>query len=1122
MIKSYLLTLIAFCVVLSGFSQSKTNYHLSKLLIDNPDSDNLIQVYVRGNENAIKNCVHNANGYFKYTVGGISSVEIQVKNISKLLECEGIVSVKFYPSQFQPLNDSVLQHTSTLPVHAGQAPLPQGYDGSGVVMGYIDTGIDITHPDFKDNLGHTRIKYIWDHRATAGATPAAAPAGFAYGVEWDSTEIDNGQCTHFDYLPWSGHGTHVIGIGSGNGLATGQYMGVAPKSDIIVVALNFASPKIPDAVNYIYTKAKALGKPCVINASVGGDYGPHDGSDDESQTIKNLINQDSGQAFVAAAGNSGHIPFHLGYNVTADTNFTLFPKVGPGVYFEIFADTSDLNNVELAFGADQMAPVHSYRGRTKFTKISTMPFKVFVNDTVWNNGNRIGTLQYYLEPYGSRYGLYVFIIPDTAAYQWRLVTKGNGKFDLWNYLVPNMTASPITNSGLPSLATMPDSMFYKMPDTKKTVSSGFQCLDEVITVTNYINRNAYIDVTGTPQSIAVMPGARESTRSAKGPTADGRIKPDIAAPGHYSIAAIDKTYKATISPTHFTMALGGYHIRSGFTSQASPIVAGIAALYLQKNPTATATQVQQAIIKCPIQDSFTGNNLPDDYWGYGKVNAFGALNENLIVSQPASVSVCDGTNATFSTVANGTGLTYQWVIEQAGSLVNLTNAAPYSGVTTATLTVSSANVTLNANVYRCVVSNAYSCDVTSDEATLTILPLPTVLASSSKTTLCAGEALTLNGAGAAGYSWSGGVTNNVSFAASVNTTTYTVIGTDANNCSDTDVITITVNSLPIAVASASATTVCEGSSVTLNSSGTNAAIWSGGVTDAVAFLPSVGSTTYTVTETDVNNCSDTATITILVNSLPAVTANATSNIVCIGTAVTLSGNATLVNVWTGGVTNGLAFTPALGTVTYTVTGTDVNTCSDTASVTVTVVALPVVTLTGLAANYCFDADSVTLVGNPVGGTYSGTGITNTLTGVFNPLVAGTGSVTLTYAYTDGNNCSASASQSTTVLTPLVSKDSCPAILPPVIPGMDESIANIFTPNGDGINDEFKVNYNGPPASDFNLSVFDRWGNPVFRANNPNVKWDGRTPAGVKVSAGTYYYVVLNAGKYYKGYVLLHE
>ncbi|MBI4646661.1 MAG: gliding motility-associated C-terminal domain-containing protein, partial [Bacteroidia bacterium] len=128
-----------------------------------------------------------------------------------------------------------------------------------------------------------------------------------------------------------------------------------------------------------------------------------------------------------------------------------------------------------------------------------------------------------------------------------------------------------------------------------------------------------------------------------------------------------------------------------------------------------------------------------------------------------------------------------------------------------------------------------------------------------------------------------------------------------------------------------------GSSVTLSGSGAVSYTWDNGVTDGLSFTP-VATLTYIVTGTDVNGCTNTDTVLITVNSLPAVNAGIDQT-VCEGTSVTLSGSGAVSYTWNNGITNGVAFTP-VATLTYTVTGTDVNSCTNTDAVLVTVNSLP--------------------------------------------------------------------------------------------------------------------------------------------------------------------------------------
>ncbi|MFN8288049.1 MAG: T9SS type A sorting domain-containing protein [Chitinophagales bacterium] len=214
--------------------------------------------------------------------------------------------------------------------------------------------------------------------------------------------------------------------------------------------------------------------------------------------------------------------------------------------------------------------------------------------------------------------------------------------------------------------------------------------------------------------------------------------------------------------------------------------------------------------------------------------------------------------------------------------------------------------------------------------TVTVNPIPNVNASASVNSICAGGQTTLNGTGAATYSWSNGVTNGVAFTPAA-TTTYIVTGTQ-NGCSDTAAVTVTVKSNPVVNAGATATTLCSGNQTTLSGSGATSYVWNNGVTNGVAFTPA-GTQTYIVTGT-LNGCTDTASITVTVNPIPNVSASATQTQLCTGSSTTLNGNGAAAYVWSNGVTNGVSFTPA-ATTTYTVTGT-LNACTATASLTVTV------------------------------------------------------------------------------------------------------------------------------------------------------------------------------------------
>ena len=275
-------------------------------------------------------------------------------------------------------------------------------------------------------------------------------------------------------------------------------------------------------------------------------------------------------------------------------------------------------------------------------------------------------------------------------------------------------------------------------------------------------------------------------------------------------------------------------------------------------------------------------------------------------------TVCTGTQTTL----NATGAsTYTWSPAA-------TNGVPFTqaiGTTTYTVTGTSAAGCVN-----------------TDQVVVTVNPLPTVNAGIDQS-ICIGQTVTLAGAGANTYSWTAPVQNNVAFSPSA-TTTYTVTGTSLAGCTNTDQVLVTVNPLPT-VAAGNDVIICLGAPVTLSGAGAASYTWTAPVQNGVPFSPTT-TATYTVSGTSAAGCINTDQVLVTVNPIPTVTAGNDVTI-CVGASVTLSGGGATTYSWAPAVNNGVAFTPAVGTTTYTVTGTSAG-CTNTDQVVVTVNPLPVV------------------------------------------------------------------------------------------------------------------------------------------------------------------------------------
>ncbi|GAB4251885.1 MAG: hypothetical protein Kow0079_06180 [Vicingaceae bacterium] len=685
---------ISFLFVLNVLCLNKIvaqNFYLKSLT--NNKEIQTVDLFVEADPLSFMEWCNNHQVKVKKVYGNKWQINIEKNLIRELLNSKSVHYVEYNNHPIQLLNDTMVYNNYIYDIHQGTSPLPSAYKGKNVVLGFIDTGIDINHPDFKDSLGNTRIYRIWDQADVFDGN------SYGYGTIWDSTAINNGSCTHIDPTSYFGHGTHVAGVAAGNGNAVGKFIGAAPEATIIMVASDFNNSNwfgtLVDAVDYIYKVADSLGLPCVINASVGDYLGSHDGTDIPALMIDSLVNAKPGRAFVCAAGNAGAYNFHLRHQVNNDTVFSWFKynassALGYGaVFYEIWSDTADLNNMMLSIGANKSSGSFSLRAQTPYFNIQN---RLGNNtDTLYGtNGDTIAIVETYGELQGPKYLLQVHLQePDSNNYWFSLNTTGTGKLDVWSWSV--FGTSDIVSSGLPGVAQYPDIVNYVLPDTLQNIVSSFSCLPSLITVGSYWNRYAYLDYDSVMQYNSNPVGAIDVSSSI-GPTRTGYQKPDLAASGARTIAACtaDVINKAINNwGQSFTVAAGGFHRRDGGTSNASPIVAGIAALYLEKCPTATMAEIKNAIINNVYTDNFTGS-VPNYRWGYGKANGFEALkSSNFIYALGPDQNICEGDSVAinitggYTDIIWNTGDTSNLIYADSTNLfyASLTNQSGCKGIT---------------------------------------------------------------------------------------------------------------------------------------------------------------------------------------------------------------------------------------------------------------------------------------------------------------------------------------------------------------------------------------------------------------------------------------------------------
>ena len=355
---------------------------------------------------------------------------------------------------------------------------------------------------------------------------------------------------------------------------------------------------------------------------------------------------------------------------------------------------------------------------------------------------------------------------------------------------------------------------------------------------------------------------------------------------------------------------------------------------------------------------------------------------NVLINSGAAITTCGPQTITLT----GSGAnTYTW------STSNTTSSFTVAPVTNTTYSV---------------IGRASNGCTNTAVSNVTVNPIPNITIAGTNT-ICFGQSTTLTASGGTSYTWTPGGTVASSITVNPTTTTvYNVTGSNAFGCTKTVSVQVVVNGLP--TVSSTSTTICFGNSGTINASGASTYTWSTGtVAGGITVNPST-TTTYTVTGTNVNGCTNTAVGQVLVNALPSVLINSGNPVsICNTQTVTLTGSGGITYTWSTGSNSGNINVSPTSNTTYTLTGTAATGCSNTAVTTVSVNALPSITITG--PNTVCNGKSIVLTGN--GGTsytWSPGGAATSIT------VSPSSNTTYTVTGSGANGCSAGAVTTITV------------------------------------------------------------------------------------------------------------
>lgn len=573
--------------------------------------------------------------------GNIRIASIPRHNIMSLASSASIRRIEA-SAPCQLTMDTVATVINASPIYEGRQ-LPQAYTGDGVVVGVMDVGFDLTHPNFRDATGQRlRIKSVWDQlsRDTVGSS---LPVGRSYTTEEEIMAVGHTADGLIEH-----HGTHTLGSAAGSGYDT-PYVGMAPGSDICVVGNAVTSNiEIVDSADiyrytsatdalgfkYLFDYADSQGKPCVASFSEG--YRPTFDSEDSLYCAYLNTIMGKGHIIVVSAGNESYV--NNGKYIGKPLGKS---EAGAMLYSRNMAATILVNG-----SGDYAVRLVCYdaneNSHTMELPINGMPMDSTVTTPLLTaDGDTllsVTTLRYMPSMQLTTPACLLQVSSDENLHEKDI-------FFMLTGAQAECEARVMSSSTLFTNVQAEGMSLNNAESTHNIQAPG--CFPGIITVGATVHRQGYTNHQGEFYTVGDTHGwnNRRAYFSSVGPAADGSVKPTVMAPGMNILSSYSSYYlenhpdEDTGYDTAFSSWQGRTYPWGGNsgTSMSTPVVAGVIALWLEACPTLTPQDVEGVISRTATHNIDT-LSYPNNEYGYGEIDAYRGLLDVLSLSNISGIS----------------------------------------------------------------------------------------------------------------------------------------------------------------------------------------------------------------------------------------------------------------------------------------------------------------------------------------------------------------------------------------------------------------------------------------------------------------------------------------------------